>query len=151
VANKPKGKELLYTILFLGVIFAGQQAYDYFFNNRSVDNSYKSVKNRNDPAAGNDFNARELNYRGKQIAITKHAKCRMGCRFIDAYEVNEVIQNGTINQRKSNPNDRPCPTYAIESRTRDGQRVRIVIAECDRNAKLVTVIDLENNYKCHCK
>lgn len=75
----------------------------------------------------------------------------MGCRFIDAYEVNEVIQNGTINNRKSNPNDRPCPTYAIESRTRDGQRVRVVVAECDRNAKLVTVIDLENNYKCHCK
>jgi len=25
------------------------------------------------------------------------------------------------------------------------------VAECDQNAKLVTVIDLENHYKCHCK
>lgn len=144
-----KGKELIYTILFLGVLFLGQKAYDHFFSNNS-STTYNTT-NRTDPASGKDFQAKDLNYRGKHLSITRHAKCRMGCRFIDAYEVNEVIQNGTINNRKSNPNDKPCPTYAIESRTRDGQRVRVVVAECDRNAKLVTVIDLENHYKCHCK
>ncbi len=115
------------------------------------NNSTRTEQRRTDPAAGGDFNARDLNYRGKDMVLTKHAKCRMGCRFIDAYEVNEVLKNGKINKRKSNPNDKPCPTYSLESRTRDGQMVRAVVAECDNVVKLITVIDLDNHYKCHCK
>lgn len=91
-----------------------------------------------------------VRYHGKNVIYTKHAICRMGCRHIDASEVQEILDKGAINDRKSDRNDRPCPTYALEGRTHDGQKVRIVVADCDNTAKLVTVIDLENDFQCHC-
>ncbi len=93
---------------------------------------------------------RDLKYKGKRLILTKHAKCRMDCREIDAFEVAEVLERGKINERKSDPYDKPCPTYSLESYTRDNQRVRSVIAECDDVVKLITVIDLDNKYNCTC-
>lgn len=100
-----------------------------------------------------DFTARDLRYEGSPVHITYHAKCRMGCRYIDAYEIQEVIDNNYINKRKSNPNASPgrCPTIAYEGRTKDDQLVRVILGDCDDNPKIITVIDLENNYNCHCK
>lgn len=141
--------KMILMIIGAAVLFFYNKYQDQAFDN---DHQNRTEQRRTDPASGgDDFNARDLNYRGKDLVLTKHAKCRMNCRFIDAFEVNEVLSRGKINKRKSNPNDRPCPTYALEFRTSDGQQVRAVVAECDNVAKLVTVIDLENNYKCHCK
>src|SRR5579885_670277 len=57
--------------------------------------------------------AEGFNRRVSDLEYTKHAKCRMDCRHITQAEVQEILQNGTINYRKSNQNDRPCPTYAL--------------------------------------
>ena len=92
-----------------------------------------------------------LTYYGKKLIYTHHAKCRMDCRYISKKEVGEVLKNGKINKRKSNPNDPRCPTVALEKVTSDGQTVRIIVADCDEVAKLVTVIDLKNKYNCVCK
>lgn len=92
-----------------------------------------------------------LTYEGKDLILTRHAKCRMNCRKISKEEVIEVIDEGKENKRKSNPNDPRCPTIALEDWTEDGQLVRIIVADCDNVAKLVTVIDLKNDYDCYCK
>lgn len=97
------------------------------------------------------YDVDEIRYKGKKIILTKHAKCRMGCREIDAYEVGEILDSGRINQRKSSPDAKPCPTYSLEGQSRDGPTVRIVIADCRDVVKIITVIDLDNDYKCHCK
>jgi len=97
---------------------------------------------------------RELTYNNKPVIITRHAKCRMKCRYIDKNEVNQIIKTGSINRKKSDPNPsnpRHCPSKAYEGCSSDGQHIRVIMAECDRNAKLVTIIDLENNYQCSCK
>jgi len=87
----------------------------------------------------------------KRIYYTKHAKCRMDCRYISKEEINFIREEGNINYRKSNLEDKPCPTIAKEGRSKDGQMLRIVFAECDDETKVVTAIDLENKYKCNCK
>lgn len=92
-----------------------------------------------------------LTYEGKDLILTRHAECRMDCRKISKAEVMEVIDEGKENKRKSNPNDPRCPTIALEDWTEDGQLVRIIVADCDNVAKLVTVIDLKNDYDCYCK
>lgn len=86
-----------------------------------------------------------------QLIFTKHARCRMGCRHIDADEVREILQNGRINERKSEPAARPDPKYALEGRTRDGQEVRIIFAPSDRGMVVITVIDLDTDWPCDCK
>ena len=75
----------------------------------------------------------------------------MACRHIDEAEVQEILQKGRINYDKSDPASRPDPRYALEGTTRDGQEVRIVFAQADNGAVVVTVIDLQKEWSCNCK
>jgi len=116
-------------------------------------NSYTTTSNTsiNAPKLSGYYDVSDIRYKGKKLKLTKHARCRMGCREIDAFEVGEILSEGRINNRKSEPGASPCPKYAIEGESRDGQTVRAVIADCNREVKLITVIDLDNHYKCSCK
>lgn len=84
------------------------------------------------------------------IEYTQHAKCRMECRHISQAEVEEIMQKGKINYKKSDIDANPCPVYALEGTTKDDQRVRIVFAQCDFKSKVVTCIDLDTEWECHC-
>lgn len=86
-----------------------------------------------------------------RLIYTKHARCRMNCRHIDESEVQEILQKGRINHRKSEPAGRPDPKYAFEGTTHDGQQVRIVFATAKRGTVVVTVIDLGTEWSCDCK
>ena len=92
----------------------------------------------------------ELSY--QKLEYTKHGACRMECRGITEEELKAVLKSGKINYDKSQVRDKPCGTYAVEGTTADGQRVRIVIADCDTISKVVTAIDLKlENDTCDCK
>jgi hypothetical protein len=84
------------------------------------------------------------------LEYTKHARCRMDCRKITQTEVEDIMRNGRINYRKSNANGHPCPVYAVEGRTDDDQRVRIVFAQCNEETRVITCIDLEKEWQCDC-
>ena len=88
-----------------------------------------------------------------RLVYSKHARCRMNCRHIDESEVAEILQQGRINYRKSEPAGRPDPKYALEGTTHDGQHVRIVFAMPREGQKVVvvTVIDLDTEWTCDCK
>jgi hypothetical protein len=86
-----------------------------------------------------------------ELILTKHARCRMGCRHIEESEIREVLRSGTINWQKSDLRGDPDPKYAVEGETHDGQRVRIIIAQGVRGSVVVTVIDLGEEWKCDCK
>lgn len=102
-----------------------------------------------DPSSDVNRN-RGFDRRVSYIEYTEHAKCRMQCRKISQAEVEEIMREGKINYGKSDVNDRPCPTYALEGITKDDQRVRIVFAQCDLKTKVVTSIDLNTDWECHC-
>lgn len=89
--------------------------------------------------------------KAKRLIFTKHARCRMDCRHIDEQEVREILEKGRVNLRKSEPTGRPDPKYALEGSTRDGQQVRIVFAPASRGMVVITVIDLDREWACHCK
>ncbi len=84
------------------------------------------------------------------LIYTKHARCRMECRHINEAEIKEVLAENNINQRKSNLKGHPCPTYAYEGYSNGHQHLRIVIARCDNTWKVVTCIDLGNEFECDC-
>lgn len=84
------------------------------------------------------------------IQYSNHARCRMECRHITQAEVEDIMQRGTINYNKSDLQNARCPRYALEGLTKDDQRVRIVFAQCNESTTVVTVIDLEHDYSCHC-
>lgn len=84
------------------------------------------------------------------IYYTKHAVCRMDCRHITKAEILEIMQRGIINFNKTHPNDKPCPTFALQGETSDGDKIRVIFAQCADETKVVTCYDLEKDFECHC-
>jgi hypothetical protein len=74
----------------------------------------------------------------------------MECRHISMEEVEEIMQDGKINYNKSDLQNTRCPRYAVEGNTSDDQHVRIVFAQCNESTTVVTVIDLDTEFKCSC-
>ena len=92
-----------------------------------------------------------LDRRTEFLEYTKHAICRMDCRHITQQEIKYILQNGTVNYRKSEANGHPCPTYALEGYSPEKQHLRVVFAQCDNKTKVVTCIDLDTEWPCDCK
>lgn len=92
-----------------------------------------------------------LNRNARSLIYSKHARCRMDCRQISEAEVMEILREGRINYQKSDMRGQPDPKYAVEGPTQDGQEVRIIFANSARGIVVVTVIDLEKEWKCNCK
>lgn len=84
------------------------------------------------------------------LIYTRHARCRMDCRHIDESEVREILQKGKINYSKSDLNAKPDPKYALEGITHDNQQVRIVFAPSKRGMVVITCIDMDAEWQCHC-
>ena len=99
---------------------------------------------------GSRDDIKEIERDPTRLVYTKHAKCRMECRHIDEEEVKEILVEGDINYNKSEPRAKPDPKYALEGTTKDGQKVRIVFATDHGKLVVVTAIDLEKEWPCHC-
>lgn len=108
----------------------------------------KTTTNTKDPASVN--RDRGFDRRTSYLKYSNHATCRMECRKISKAEVEEIMKDGKINYNKSDLKNTRCPRYAVEGRTKDDQRVRIVYAQCNESTTVVTVIDLETDFECHC-
>ena len=124
---------LLFSYLFL----AACQHNSKTGHDNSQPDIEKKERSRDPNAAPDQVNPRAedndvINRHPDRLIYTKHARCRMGCRHIDEAEVQEILQEGRINYRKSEPAGRPDPKYALEGTTRDGQQVRIVFAPAKR-------------------
>ena len=74
----------------------------------------------------------------------------MDCRHIDETEVMEILQNGKLNYKKIEEDNRG-KTYPLEGITHDKQNVRIVFAPKEDDLVVVTVIDLDKDWDCNCK
>jgi Domain of unknown function (DUF4258) len=112
-----------------------------------------SPTNSNDPTAQPNRSTnreRGLNRTPINIKLSKHAKCRMECRHIDQTEINDILQKGKINYNKSDLNGAGDEKYAVEGVTKDNQKIRIIVAQAVRSSTIVTVIDLDTKWDCHC-
>lgn len=84
------------------------------------------------------------------LTYTKHALCRMDCRRISKEEIGEIMKKGIINFSKSDQNDRPCPTFALQGTTSTGESIRIIFAQCPAETKVITCYNLREDFTCHC-
>ncbi|MFT4024178.1 MAG: DUF4258 domain-containing protein, partial [Flavihumibacter sp.] len=106
-------------------------------------------RQRNRAPAGRDDGA--LNRHPAELVYTKHARCRMGCREVTETEVRDILENGKINPAKSDPADKPCPSFALEGYSKtDNQHLRIVFGQCGATTKVITCIDLDRDFTCNC-
>lgn len=96
--------------------------------------------------------SRGLNRNPSQINYSKHAKCRMDCRTITESEIKQVLTSGIINYSKSDLKKSDCTKrYAVDGYSKDGQHIRIVVAPCSDELTVITCIDLDKDWECHCE
>jgi hypothetical protein len=112
-------------------------------------------KEQSTPTANNNDaepNIRGLNRHPFSMHYSKHARCRMECRHIDESEIKDILEQGTINYRKSELQGEPCrKKYAVEGLSKDGQKLRVIFAPCGNEMTVVTCIDLGVEWACDCK
>ncbi|MEC5142559.1 DUF4258 domain-containing protein [Chitinophaga sp. 212800010-3] len=145
-------QKYLPVLLLALLLLAGWQQKWWKSNSTSPTPGGSPVVTGNNVNSANPSGKDEVINRHAHLEYTKHAICRMGCRHVTEAEVQEILAKGAINPEKSNPNDQPCPTYALEGYSSEGQHLRIVFAPCDReNAKVITCIDLDKDWTCHCE
>ena len=141
-----KAKAYSYLLLLALLLVA------FWFINRNtggeINSGHRSEKAQGTVRYRNDGFQRKVHF----LEYTVHARCRMECRHITQDEVQDILKHGTINYRKSDLSDRPCPTYALEGFTQeDNQHVRVVFAQCGQKTRVVTCIDLDTDFRCNCK
>ena len=85
-----------------------------------------------------------------QLVFTRHARCRMDCRHITQKEIHEILDEGSINYAKSEPEARPDPKYAVEGYTEEQQHLRIIIAPEGGKLIVITCMELGVEWSCHC-
>jgi len=88
--------------------------------------------------------------RSTRLVYTVHARCRMDCRQVTEAEVAEILAKGHVDLSKSNLHDKPCPTYALEGYSHEGQHLRVIFAPCREATRVVTCIDLDKKWTCNC-
>ena len=93
---------------------------------------------------------RGFDRRASTLEYTQHARCRMQCRQISQNDINDIMLSGEVNYAKSDLEDKPCPTYALQGYTNDGQHLRVIFAQCETKTKVVTAYDLQKDFECHC-
>ena len=149
-----KSTPLLYIVIILVIGLIGWQRGWFSGRNNSMATAGSA---QNDVPATTTTSHHEASSglyhlnRANRVVYTRHARCRMGCRHITAGEVKEIIASGVINEAKSNPEDKPCPTIALEGYSSEGQHLRIVVATCGDELHIVTCIDLGKDWPCHCE
>jgi hypothetical protein len=84
------------------------------------------------------------------LILTKHAKCRMECRHINAQEIKEIIQVGNVNYSKSGRGSKGDETYALEGYSNEHQHIRVVVAPERDGLVVITCIDLDKEWPCNC-
>ncbi len=93
-----------------------------------------------------------LNRNPSHINYSKHATCRMACREIDETEIKDIIKNGKINYQKSDLQKSDCSKrYAVEGYGKDKQHIRIIAVPCSSELTIVTCIDIDKDWECHCE
>ncbi len=85
------------------------------------------------------------------LAYTRHARCRMDCRNVDEEEILAILTTGERDPARGREEPGRCPTHALEGRSRDGQRLRVVFAACEDETRVVTAIDLDFEGACACE
>jgi hypothetical protein len=139
--------------LFLALLLVALAVVRMYKKSNPGGNTTTQQDKRREPTAppsDNPGRTDGFNRRVARLIYTKHARCRMDCRHIDESEVKEILEKGTINYKKSELENTRGPKYALEGTTHDNQRVRIVFAQDSDGMAVVTVIDLDTEWKCHC-
>ncbi|HEU5054760.1 MAG TPA: DUF4258 domain-containing protein [Hanamia sp.] len=124
-----KQKPLFYFVIFIVIVFVLLKTFTHLDTRNKKLESFRDISH---------------------LILTKHVKCRMGCRHITEQEIKEIVENGKVNYRKSGIASKGDSTFALEGYTNENQHIRVVVAPESDGLVIITCIDLEHEWPCNC-
>jgi len=92
----------------------------------------------------------ELNAQKQEYTL--NAECTLKCRNITSAELHEFMKTGKVNYDESNVHQKPFATYAVETTSGKGKKLRIFIEDIDTITRITSVVDLSlAKDTCKCK
>jgi hypothetical protein len=86
------------------------------------------------------------------LKLTPGASHWMNCMGISLEDMKQLLKQGDVNFGKSEVHSTPCPTYAIDSKTKAGQHIRLVVADCADTTKIICGFNLDSEHAtCKCE
>ncbi|HUP13880.1 MAG TPA: DUF4258 domain-containing protein [Niastella sp.] len=77
------------------------------------------------------------------------ALCRMQCLQVQKEDIVTIMKAGIININKSNRAFRPCPTFAVQARSRN-KYMRVIFEQCRNGTYVVNCYNLQSDTACNC-
>lgn len=84
-----------------------------------------------------------------ELSYSKHARCRMDCRHITTDEIADILKTGVMQPGRMQTSTKGT-SYAVEGYSKEKQHIRVVYSPHGNSTVIVTVIDLDDNWKCDC-
>lgn len=91
-----------------------------------------------------------FNRKPSHIEYTADAQCLMNCRHISREDINTVMRKGVILFSKSNLRNQPCPTFALQGFTDQGENIRVFVIQCQSVTRIMTCYNLKKDFECDC-
>jgi hypothetical protein len=85
-----------------------------------------------------------------KLVFTAYSLCRMNCYAISREDVSDIIRKGVILLNKSNSRSRPCPVYALQGHTANGQYIRVIFEQCTGSTRVISCYFLKKEISCDC-
>jgi hypothetical protein len=92
----------------------------------------------------------ELNAQKQEY--TEHGECMLKCRKIAVTALRELMKTGKVNYDESNVHEKPYATYAVETTTTKGKKLRILLTDIDTVTRIRDILDLslkKDTCKCN--
>lgn len=124
-----KRKTNIYFLIIIVIIFLVIKGFSWFNQQGTKNESFRNISH---------------------LILTKHVKCRMNCRNITEDEIKEILKDGRLNQAKSGIGSKGDSTFALEGYSHENQHIRVVVAPESDGLVVITCIDLEREWPCHC-
>jgi len=93
--------------------------------------------------------------KGKDVLLKRPKKftyvamCQMRCAKLKTADINNAFKNGAIKTSKKWLAAKPCPFYAIESKSSDGKKITVVVSVCNKATRIVRV--MQEGTTCECQ
>lgn len=92
----------------------------------------------------------ELNF--QRAEYSEHGTCMLRCRNITPEELHLLMKVGKVNYDESDVHAKPFATYAIETTTVKGKKLRVFVTDIDTVTQITSVLDLSlTKDTCKCK
>lgn len=91
-----------------------------------------------------------FNRNPSRVEYAPLALCQIDCNQISLNQINQAIKRGNVIFSDPDVPALPCTTFAISGNGKNGMEIRVMIMQCGKKAKILSVYFADGILSCNC-